>query len=97
MPHEDVFDSFKSLQIDVPYKNCPKCGECLRMFKHTKHPGEIIFYCQGCDWNHTVTDVHERQGDQQTSDTEKVYVDDDRMIYVRPDGLRIIQNINRVV
>ena len=30
--------------------------------KYTRRPGEIAFYCPGCDWNASVTDVDEARG-----------------------------------
>lgn len=57
-----VFEHFREHPGDRPYRRCPACGEELRMFRYSRRPGEIAFYCPGCDWNASVTDVDEARG-----------------------------------
>lgn len=32
------------------------------MFRYSRRPGEIAFYCPACDWNASVADVDEERG-----------------------------------
>ena len=57
-----VFEHFREHPGDRPYRRCPACGGELRMFRYSRRPGEIAFYCPGCDWNASVTDVDEARG-----------------------------------
>lgn len=57
-----VFEHFREHPGDRPYRRCPVCGGELRMFRYSRRPGEIAFYCPGCDWNASVTDVDEARG-----------------------------------
>lgn len=91
-----VFEHFERHPQDVPYKECPRCGGALRMFKYAKREGEIVFYCPACDWNHTVSDLRSALGEAQASNAEKVYLDGDVLVTIRPDGFSLAANAARL-
>lgn len=73
-----VFEHFREHPGDRPYRRCPECGGELRMFRYSRRPGEIAFYCPGCDWNASVTDVDEARG--VPSDGPLRYLDGDSLV-----------------
>lgn len=73
-----VFEHFREHPRDRPYRRCPSCGSELRMFRHSRRPGEIAFYCPGCDRNASVTDVDEARS--VPSDGPLRYLDGDSLV-----------------